>query len=207
MSAFNGNIGAFQLRTCLALTIFCSGVALAGGGVVLSKDACLITIGFYTAHFTAYQPQTRGNKEFCEDLPDTGEAIFVLDYLHDSLKEVPVDFRIIKDATGLGQFAKWEDVQALHDLDEHTVFYQPPLVRSDGSYRISYVFPDKGDYIGIVTAGHPSTDKLYNSVFPFSVGATKFPVWLAFIAVAVLFVMIVRLATSVRPGRKSVRQS
>ena len=187
----------------MLLTMLWSCQAIAGGGVVLSKDACIITIGFYTAHFTAYQPQSRGNEEFCENLPDTGESIFVLDYLHDSLKEVPVDFRIIRDATGLGQFAKWEDVRELDDIGKHTVFYQPPLVRADGSYRVSYEFVAKGDYIGVVTAGHPSNDNTYKSVFPFSVGSTKFPPWLAFVLVAVVFALIIRLAVAARPGRDS----
>ncbi len=73
----------------------------AGGGVILRDDVCIITIGFYEAHFTAYQPQTRGNEEFCEDLPDLGETLFVLDYLHTSMKEVPIDFRIIKDVISI----------------------------------------------------------------------------------------------------------
>lgn len=160
-----------------------------------------MTIGFYTAHFTAYQPATSGNEEFCEDLPETGESIFVLDYLHDSLKEVPVDFRIIRDVTGSGRFAKWEDVEKLGDIEPHTVFYQPPLVRPDGSYRVSFEFAEKGAYIGIVTAGHPSNDKIYYSVFPFSVGETKLPLWLAFVGVAVAFVLLLRVATRARPGR------
>lgn len=160
--------------------------ALAGGGVILSDDTCIITIGFYTAHFTAYQPQTSGNTEFCEDLPDTGESIFVLDYLHGSLKEVPVDFRIIRDATGLGEFAQWEDVQGLADIDEHTVFYQPPVVRDSGTYRVTHSFDGKGDYIGIVTAGHPTNDSSYNSVFPFSVGRTNIPWPLIVFLLAVL---------------------
>ena len=159
-----------------------------------------MTIGFYTAHFTAYQPDTRGNEEFCEDLPDTGESIFVLDYLHDSLKEVPVDFRVIKDVTGLGSFANWEDVQKLDDIETYTVFYQPPLVRSDGSYRVSFAFAEQGEYIGVVTAGHPSKDVTYNSVFPFTVGRTAFPLWIAFVVVAVLFGLIIRLATQASPG-------
>jgi len=169
--------------------------AFAGGGVILSDDACIITIGFYTAHFTAYQPQTSGNKEFCEDLPDTGESIFVLDYLHASLKEVPVDFRIIHDATGFGEFARWEDVQKLAQIDDHTVFYQPPVVRTGATFRITHTFAEKGDYIGIVTAGHPSNDNIYNAVFPFSVGARNIP-WsfiLFVLALLLLAAYLVRL--------------
>jgi hypothetical protein len=98
----------------------------------------------------------------------------VLDYLHDSLDEVPVDFRIIRNATGLGSFAQPQDVEAL-DVDRHTVFYRPPTVEVDASYQVSYVFEQPGDYIGIVTAGHPTKDKSYTAIFPFSVGLGGFP--------------------------------
>ncbi len=166
------------LRLCVLLLF--APAAWAGGGVMLENDTCIITIGFYKAHFTAYQPNTRGDEEFCEDLPDTGEAVFVLDYLHDSMKEVPVDFRIIRDATGLGDFARLEDVQALGDLEPLTVFYQPPMVEADASYQVSHVFGEAGAYVGIVTAGHPSKDKTYAAVFPFAVGVGGFPyLWLA----------------------------
>ena len=164
--------------------------AFGGGGVVLSKDTCIITIGFYDAHFTAYQPETSGNEEFCEDLPDDGQTIFVLDYLHGSLKEVPVGFRVIRDATGLGRFARWEDVQAIEDIDTLTVFYQAPVVETDASLLIEMSFVEDGAYIGIVTAGHPSNDKIYNSVFPFKVGQTdlSFLLWLPI--VTALFIMM-----------------
>jgi len=172
------------------------GHAVAGGGVILQDDSCIIAIDFYTAHFTAYQPQTSGNEEFCEDLPDTGETIFVLDYLHASLKEVPVDFRIIRNATGLGEFARWDDVQGLADIDEHTVFYQPPVVRTSATFRITHAFAEKGDYIGIVTAGHPSNDNIYNAVFPFSVGASSipWPIILFVLALLLLAAYLVRMS-------------
>lgn len=149
--------------------------ALAGGGVVLSEDTCKIQIGFYEAHFTAYQPQASGDRQFCEDLPEVGETIFVLDYLHRSLSEVPVDFRIIRNVTGKGRFARLEDVEALPDLDAVTVFYQPPVVKSNATFSVTTRFEAKGDYIGMVTAGHPTKDTIYTSVFPFSVGQRRWP--------------------------------
>jgi len=166
----------------------------AGGGLILPDDVCIITIDFYEAHFTAYQPGTRGNEEFCHDFPDTGETIIVLDYLHSSLKLVPVDFRIIKDTTGLGQFAKWDDVASITNLDEVTVFYRPPDIEAGGSYQIEYNFAEAGDYIGIVTAGHPSNGKTYNSVFAFSVGKASYPFWILYLLVAGLFVYLIRYA-------------
>lgn len=148
--------------------------ALAGGGVMLANDRCVMTIGFYQAHFTAYQPESRGDEEFCEDLPDQGETVFVLDYLHDSLKEVPVDFRIIRDPTGLGRFVRLEDLAAV-DLERHTVFYRPPTVEPSARLQVTHRFTEPGEYIGIVTAGHPSKAKTYTSVFPFAVGLAAFP--------------------------------
>jgi len=149
-------------------------VTQAGGGVVLEDDVCIIWIDFYSAHFTAYQPDSSGNEQFCEDLPDTGETIFVLDYLHQSLKEVPVDFRIIRDVTGLGRYARLEQVEELGDLEQQTVFYQPPVIRPDASFKIEYDFVEEGEFIGIVSAGHPTNDSIYTAVFPFEVGRTSY---------------------------------
>jgi hypothetical protein len=146
----------------------------AGGGLVIEDDVCVIWIDFYSAHFTAYQPERSGNEQFCQDLPNTGETIFVLDYLHQSLKEVPVDFRIIRDVTGQGQYVKLKHVEAIEDIEEHTVFYQPPVVRPDASLKIEYDFQEKGAYVGIVSAGHPSTDMIYTAVFPFEVGVSAY---------------------------------
>jgi len=175
----------------LASTI---GPATAGGGMILRDDVCIITIGFYEAHFTAYQPDTRGSEEFCRDFPDIGKSIFVLDYLHNGLKLVPVDFRIIKDTKGLGQFVRWEDVESMEDIEGVTVFYRPPAVEPDGSYRVEYEFLEAGNYIGMVTAGHPTNDKIFSSVFAFSVDKPNYPYWLLYALVAGLFVYLFRYA-------------
>ena len=151
--------------------------AVAGGGMVLEGDVCIIRIDFYSAHFTAYQPDSSGNTQFCQDLPDTGTTIFVLDYLHQSLKEVPVGFRIIRDVTGQGQYVKLKHVEAIGDIEQHTVFYQPGVIQADASLKIEYDFKQKGNYIGIVSAGHPSNNNIYTAVFPFEVGRSRWPYW------------------------------
>ncbi|MCH7834425.1 MAG: hypothetical protein IH911_05030 [Proteobacteria bacterium] len=162
---------ASRLIGCCLLSLSAAS-AIAGGGVVLQDDVCKIKIGFYEAHFTAFQPETSGNRQFCEDLPDVGPTIFVLDYLHDSMKEVPIDFRIIRDVTGLGQFVRLGDVQAIADIDAHTVYYHPPTIETDASLVVEPTLAEEGAYIGIVTAGHPTTDEIYSAVFPFEVGRT-----------------------------------
>ena len=144
--------------------------AWAHGSIVAEQDVCVIEIGFFRAHFTVYQPETRGSKEYCEDLPDTGKTVFILNYLHESLKNMPVDFRIIKDVTNLDRYAKWDDVTRIEDIDSATVFYQPPITESNAVFKIDHTFAEPGNYIGIVTTRHPTKNKTYNAVFPFEVG-------------------------------------
>ncbi|HET6564551.1 MAG TPA: hypothetical protein VFG52_03985 [Xanthomonadales bacterium] len=176
-------------RICLLLLVLATlpSPASAGGGVVMEGDKCTMHIDFYSARFTAYQPETQGNQEFCEDLPDTGLTLFVLDYLHPSLKEVPVDFRIIRNTTDQGRFAVWDDVAKLGDLRPLTVFYQAPTVEGDASLQLEYEFTEPGEYIGIVTAGHPSNDNTYRSVFPFEVGRPRYQA--ALLALAIIGVL------------------
>jgi len=191
------------------LLAFPIAVTQAGGGVVLEDDVCIIWIDFYSAHFTAYQPDTSGNEQFCQDLPDTGETIFVLDYLHQSLKEVPVDFRIIRDVTGLGRFVKLENVEEIEDIEQHTVFYQPPVIRPDASFQIEHDFLEEGAYIGIVSAGHPSNDMIYTAVFPFEVGRSNtgylFPLILLLAGAVFAFVRRSRSLKQTMPEQGTAR--
>ena len=203
--------GTKKLYAVLYRTIFSMMMAvipvastLAGGGMVLQSDVCIIQIDFYSAHFTAYQPNTSGNTQFCRKLPDTGETIFVLDYLHQSLKEVPVDFRIIRNTTGLGRFVKLKHVEAIENIEQYTVFYKPPTIRPDASLKIEYDFREEGEYIGIVSAGHPSNDMIYTAVFPFEVGGSNFTylVPLILVAAGAAFFFIRYFARSRRETRK-----
>jgi hypothetical protein len=185
---------------CLLLFVSAASVN-AGGGVALKDDQCIIKIDFYSAHFTAYQPESSGDKQYCENLPETGATIFVLDYLHRSLKEVPVDFRIIRNVTELGAYARLADVQALGNLDVHTVYYRPPIVERTGSYKAEVQFSEPGEYIGVVSAGHPSNDKIYFAVFPFSVGASSVPLWLFYIAAGLIAAGVISFSFRKRGAR------
>ena len=118
---------ASLLKISLLSMLLAPVTAFPHGGVVLEEDICLIKVGFYQAHFTVFQPGSRQHEQFCEDLPDIGESIFVLEYLHDGLESLEVDFRIIENTTGNGSFANKEDVDRLDDIEAVTVFYQPPL--------------------------------------------------------------------------------
>ena len=138
--------------------------------MVAEEDVCLLKMGFLQAHFTLYQPDTRGAEEFCEDVPDTGRALFVVEYLHEAMKEMPIDFRIITDDQGFGIFANWDDVSSIADLDAQTVFYRPLAAEPTGLVTASHSFAESGGYIGVVVVDNPATGKIYNSVFYFEVG-------------------------------------
>ena len=160
--------------------------ATAHGGVGMEDDVCVIKIGFLKAHFTIYQPKTYGTQEFCEDIPEVASSVFVIDYLHDFLKEMQVDFRIIRDVNNFSIFANWDDITGLEDIEQDTVFYLPPVKRADGVLTVTYDFQQAGGYIGIVTAVHPEKEKTYHAVFYFQVGGTDYGYLPLFIALLVL---------------------
>ena len=177
-------IVGFFLYFCLSF-LFLQQNAFAHGGVVEEGDLCVIKVNYLRAHFKIYQPRVAGHEQYCEDLPVAAESVFVMEYQHDSLSEMPIDFRIIRDVTGKGRFARIEDIDGIADIESATVFYRPPVVEPD-VYMINYEFSEEGDFIGIVSASHPETGKVYAAVFPFEVGFTGLGYWPFFIGLLVL---------------------
>jgi hypothetical protein len=177
-----------HVSAVLAVGMLCAGSwqqASAHGGVVEEADLCVIRISYLSAHFKIYQPQSSGHEEYCEDLPNAGESIFVMEYLHDQLGRIPVEFRIIHDVTGKGRFARWEDVAAIEDLDSVTVMHLPARVEPD-VFTALYDFTEEGDYIGIVTATPDTGERLHIAVFPFEVGYTGLGYWPLLVGVLLL---------------------
>lgn len=177
--------GLCRLILSITFSLSAHGAA-AHGGVAFEEDLCLISIDFLQAHFTVYQPPTRANREYCEDIPDVSRAVFVMEYLHGFLQEMPVDFRIVRDVNGVGKYAKWEDVEAIADLEAATVYYEPPRIEPGGYFTASYTFEEKGTYIGVVTAQHPTEERVYNAVFYFRVGGPDWGTTPLFVALLIV---------------------
>ena len=159
----------------------------AHGGVVAEEDVCLLRMGFLQAHFTLYLPDSRGAEEFCEDLPDVGPSLFVIEYLHEMMKEMPVSFRVVRDDQDFGIFANWDDVRSIGDLDAQTVFHRPLVAEPTGVVALRHEFAAAGGYIGIVEAENPTNGKAYNAVFYFEVGNAGYgliPLFVGLIAAA-----------------------
>ena len=173
--------------------------AYAHGGVVEEDDICVIKVNYLRAHFKIYQPRVTGHEQFCEDLPAAAESVFVMEFMHDALQTMPIDFRIVRDVTGKGRFARMEDIEAIDDLDAATVFYQAAQLEPD-VYSVVHTFENEGDFIGIVSATNIDTGEVYAAVFPFEVGFTGWGYWPLFIGLLAL-IQIQSLAMSGRLKR------
>ena len=175
------------LATLLALAVAVLSNAASGhGSVEFSEDLCVVNVNFLQAHFTVFQPETRESEEFCENIPDVARSVFVMEYLHELLAEMRIDFRIIEDVNEIGRYARWRDIEAIEDLEAVTVFYESPRVEPGGFYTSSYDFAHRGTYIGIVTAEHPTEDRNYNAVFYFRVGGPDLGSIPLFVALLIL---------------------
>jgi hypothetical protein len=143
------------------------------GGLSMDEDTCKLRVGRYVMHFVGYQPDSRsGPKEFCEDIPETGRTIVVLDYVDPELRDLPTEVRVIRD-TG----------SAPQQLKDVTVLHLPPKVYPTGSLNFELEFAQPGKFIGLVTVGG---EQKFESRFPFSVGRTHS--WLHWLVPAALVI-------------------
>ena len=149
---------------------------LAHGSVTPDEDLCIIRIGYLKAHFKIYLPQSHGHRDFCEDLPARGDAIFVMEYEHDELATIPIDFRIIRNVTGHGRFTNEDHIAAIGDLEGVTVFHHPAAVQQD-VFLVKHQFAESGEFVGIVTAERPDGNGDYVAVFPFEAGYAGLGYW------------------------------
>lgn len=162
-----------------------SGAAQAHGGLAIEADMCRLRLGPFNMHFTGYQPEINGNREFCEDIPKVGHTIMVMDAIEPELHEMPIEVRIIRDT---GDESRLEAI---------TVVHLPPKIYVSGSVPLDYSFTTPGKFVGLVTAGDQGQ---YVSRFPFSVGIPPkhYGHYLLFLGVAVLALGLYRYSGTKR---------
>ncbi|MGR8948377.1 MAG: hypothetical protein ACU84Q_10040 [Gammaproteobacteria bacterium] len=157
----------------------------------MEDDLCIMRIGQYRAHFTGYQPKARASQEFCEDIPELGEAIIVLDFLDIALREMQIDFEVISDPSGKGAKATLEDIRADLDKGSHQIQKVSAAQYPSGSFSVDLSINEPGWYVGVLTATAIDRNTTEISVFPFSVGVRDYSSliwWLAAIVIlSVLF--------------------
>jgi hypothetical protein len=139
-----------------------AGEAQAHGGVSIDQGQCVMKIGPDTMTFTGYQPQ-KSREQFCDDIPDFGPTIIVLDAQQDELRDMTLDIRVLRN---VGQKDDNENLEA------NTEVYIAPKKYKTGTLNFNYDFKQKGNFIGLVTARSDDGAKVYVSRFPFAVGET-----------------------------------
>jgi len=189
-----------------AFALFCTGhvpYAHAHGGVSAEGKVCVMKIGPYKMFFTGYQPERAQSEEFCDDIPYEGRAIVVLDHVDSVLREMPTDFRILKDVNNLGVMATLDDLGSKKDIEAATLMYEKPKLYPRGTFQFELNFP-KGIYIGMVTIEDKNAGKHYVSVFPFTVGYKLYYDLRTYALIAVgLMAVFAALALFVFKGYKS----
>lgn len=143
---------------CMVLLMLQSPLsAQAQHGHELATDTCVLHIGPYKMYFNSYQPEIYYDRQFCQELPATGNTVLVLDYVDQELRSLPVEVRIIKD-TGSEQ-----------SLEAITLVHLPAKTYPTGSIDVKYNFDKPGKFVGLVSIGEKQE---HVSRFPFSVGET-----------------------------------
>jgi hypothetical protein len=138
------------------------GQAQAHGGVSIDQGQCVMKIGPDTMSFTGYQPM-KSREQFCDDIPDIGPTIIVLDAQQDELRDMALEIRVLRN---VGQKDDNENLEA------NTEVHVPPKKYRTGTLNFEYDFKKKGNFIGLVTAKSDDGQKVYVSRFPFAVGET-----------------------------------
>ena len=167
--------------------------AFGHGGVSMEDDKCIMRIGLFRAHFTGYQPETRATQEICEEIPELGKAIIVVDFVDKALRGYPVEFRVLRDVKNLGKRAQMKDLGDTAAIEDATLVKLDPKLYPKGTLTFEQRFEQRGWYIGLLRA-HDAAGHTVDSVFPFQVGVSH--PWRyvpAFVLVLVLSLLIYRL--------------
>lgn len=176
-----------------ALALLVPAALFAHGGVSMEDDRCIMRIGAYRAHFTGYQPELRATQEFCEDIPELGRAIFVIDFIDPVLRRHDVEFRVLRDTRELGRRARLEDLGDSAAIEAATLFKLDAQTYPKGTLSFEQRFEQPGWFIGMLSTTDADGRQLH-SVFPFQVGISH--PWRyvpAFVLVVALSLLLYRL--------------
>lgn len=154
----------------------------AHGGVSAEADLCVLNLGPYRVHFTGYVVEGQKTREFCEDIPNTGRVIIVLDFIDDFLRTHEIGVK----------FAETESLKDDPEDQGEIVHSVPKAVYKGGTIKMEMEFDQPKYFVGIVSAEGPSGEQ-YISRFPFGVGQNNwFGSW-TFIILTILVILSVFL--------------
>lgn len=137
------------------------------GGVMNEGNECKLRVGPYMMNFSGYQPENNVSKQFCDDMPTIGKSIIVLDFIDNKLRDMTVNFRVIKsDVAALGN--EKDGIVNEAELAQTPFFQIPAKHYPSGTMTITQDFAEKGHFVGYVVV--EGENEKFISRFPFSVG-------------------------------------
>lgn len=133
------------------------------GGPIQQIQQCVTKIGPNTLSFTFYQP-LKSRNQFCEEVPEIGPTVIVIDSMQDELRDMTMELRVMKAAEA--------DVDAAEN-GQIVEAYLPPATFKSGTIQYEHNFLERGNYVAFVRARGQNGSKEYNATFTFSVGETS----------------------------------
>lgn len=118
-----------------------SSLAHAHGGVAIEFDTCVVELGKYRMHFTAYQ-QVTGGEEHCWDLPAPGQTNLVFDFTDTEMRSKPIELRVVETGEG-GEIAVGGPIK--------TVAQVPTQVYPQGTLLLESEFEAGKRYMAVLT--------------------------------------------------------
>lgn len=131
------------------------------GGPIQQVEQCVTKLGPNTLTFTFYQP-LKSRDQFCEEVPELGPTIIVIDSMQDELRDMTMELRVVKAYEA-------DAVENEQILEAHL----PPAKFRSGTIEYEHNFSENGNYVALVRARDPDGLKEYNATFAFSVGETS----------------------------------
>ncbi|MEW5007851.1 MAG: hypothetical protein RPR28_01435 [Cycloclasticus sp.] len=188
---------------------FMSTLSWGHGGVANDGNQCKLSVGPYMMNFSGYQPENNVSKQFCDDMPGVGKSIIVLDFIDNKLRDMTVNFRVLKTDTAAQGNAD-DGVVNEAELAQKPFFEIPAKHYPTGSMTISQDFKEEGHFVGYVIV--EGENEKFISRFPFSVGlppagipeVLKIPI-LAFIIIILIMVWFSRKKSAV-PNEKETNE-
>lgn len=134
---------------------------------VQKVQQCAAQMGPNVITFSFYQP-TQSRSTYCQDIPETGPTILVVDTMQDELRDMSVELRIVRAAA--------TDDEEMAAQNEARL---APAQFRTGVIELEHDFKEKGNFVALVRARSDDGRKEYNARFPFSVGEEFWRDWAA----------------------------
>ncbi|MBX3616229.1 MAG: hypothetical protein KF839_03595 [Nitrosomonas sp.] len=109
-----------------------SGFAGAHGKVSLETDSCIRNISGSMIHLSTYQPQHDPEAEYCTEIPQEGETLWVLDLVDQALRDMPIGIKIVR---GSGK-ALSETVASIYSTNHSDGVIKGHFNLSEGQYTL-----------------------------------------------------------------------